>query len=260
MIELNEVNEKNNVDVIFLDFAKAFDKVPHMRLLAKLHAHGIDGHVLKWISSWLSDRMQRVCLDGHSSQWASVLSVVPQGSVLGPLLFLIFINDLDSNVKNLILKFADDTKVVGEVNSVEDERVLQADMNTLCEWVRRWQMEFNVVMCVVMHVGSGNIKYQYAMQRRCLSTVETVRDLGVYISSNLESAAHCYEASCKANKMLGLVKRTVKHRSPDLMVRLYKVWFGPTESTAHQHGVHTTERISFSWKRCSTDLVGFSRT
>ena len=83
-------------------------------------------------------------------------------------------------------------------------------------------MEFNVDKCVAMHVGSGNIKYQYAMQGRHLSTVETVRDLGVYISSNLKSASHCYEASCKANKMLGLVKRTIKHRSPDLMVRLYK--------------------------------------
>ena len=99
------------------------------------------------------------------------------------------------------------------MNSVEDERVLQADMNTLCEWVRRWQTEFNVDKCVVMHVGSGNIKYQYAMQGRRLSTVETVRDLGVYISSNLKSASHCYEASCKANKMLGLVKRTIKHLS-----------------------------------------------
>ena len=90
------------MDVIFLDFAKAFDKVPHMRLLTKLRAHGIDGCVAKWIASWLQGRTQRVCLDGRSSQWAFVLSGIPQGSVLGPLLFLIFVNDLDSNLRNLL--------------------------------------------------------------------------------------------------------------------------------------------------------------
>ena len=112
------------------------------------------------------------------------------------------------------------------MNSVEDGRVLQADMNTLCEWVRRWQMEFNKLFVV----GSGNIKYQYAMQGRRLSTVETVRDLGVYISSNLKSAAHCYEAtcSCKANKMLGLVKRLSSIGLQISWSDYTQVWFGPT--------------------------------
>ena len=89
-----EINQKGNVDVIFLDFAKAFDRVLHRRLLAKLQAHGIDGLVLRCIESWLHCRLQRVCLDGHSSRWALVLSGIPQGSVVGPLLFLMFVNDI----------------------------------------------------------------------------------------------------------------------------------------------------------------------
>jgi len=101
------INQKGSVDVIFLDFAKAFDKVPNRRLLAKLQAHGIVGHVVRWVASWLRGRKQRVCLDGFSSKWADVLSGIPQGSVLGPLLFLIFINDLEVGIMSMILKFAD---------------------------------------------------------------------------------------------------------------------------------------------------------
>jgi len=217
-----QINEKGNVDVIFLDFAKAFDKVPHMRLLTKLRAHGIDGCVAKWIASWLQGRMQRVCLDGRSSQWAFVLSGIPQGSVLGPLLFLIFVNDLDSNLRNLLYKFADDTKVFGKVNNAADGVRLQEDLNRLCDWANMWQMEFNVAKCVTMHIGNGNIGFQYSMQGRLLDTVTTARDLGVHISSDLKSADHCYKSYSKANRMLGLIKRTVKYKTQDLMVRLYK--------------------------------------
>ena len=100
------------VDVIYLDFSKAFDKVAHRRLLAKVIAHGIEGKVLQWISAWLSDRQQRVVINGQHSNWTKVLSGVPQGSVLGPLLFIIYINDIDSNLFNKLLKFADDCKLL----------------------------------------------------------------------------------------------------------------------------------------------------
>ena len=122
------IDEGNNVDVIYLDFAKAFDKVPHQRLLHKLAAHGIGGSLLKWIENWLSRRKQRVCVNGFQSSWQFVLSGVPQGSVLGPELFLIFINDLDAGISNWILKFADDTKVFGKINHADDIKRMQEDI------------------------------------------------------------------------------------------------------------------------------------
>ena len=138
-------------DTIFLDFAKAFDKVLHRRLAIKLENHGIAGKLLQWIVAWLSDRKQRVCINGTKSSWHSVLSGVPQGSVLGPLLFLVFINDLDDGIVSWILKFADDTKMFGEVSNVVQHCQLQKDLNTLSQWSKDWQMLFHVDTCKVMH-------------------------------------------------------------------------------------------------------------
>jgi ribonucleases P/MRP protein subunit RPP40 len=133
-------------DVIYLDFVKAFDTVPHERLKKKLRAHGIRGRLLDCFSAWLSDRKQRVVLNGNVLAWEAVLSGVPQGSVLGPLLFLIFINDLDAAVSlaELLLKFADDTKVARVISSDEDRLALQAALNNLVEWTYRWGMRFNI--------------------------------------------------------------------------------------------------------------------
>ena len=153
---LHSIDDGFSVDVVFLDLAKAFDKVPHKRLLEKLRKHGIGGKLLNVIGNWLSNRKQRVCIKGRWSSWMSVWSGVPQGSVLGPLLFLIFINDLDEDINSNILKFADDTKIFKEIRSSIDCNQLQADLDKLVLWTRKWQMEFNVDKCKVMHVGNSD--------------------------------------------------------------------------------------------------------
>ena len=124
------------MDVVYLDFQKAFDKVPHQRLLIKLKAHGIGNDVINWIEKWLTHRRQRVIVDGE----ISVLSGVPQGSVLGPILFLIYINDLEDGISSKVLKFADGTKVFRKVTNDTDKQSLQDDLDKLVKWSEKWQM------------------------------------------------------------------------------------------------------------------------
>ncbi|KAI3380161.1 hypothetical protein SNEBB_002860, partial [Seison nebaliae] len=142
-----EVDKGKAVDVIYFDFAKAFDSVSHGRLLQKLESVGIRGLVLQWITNWLCNRRQCVMLDGIKSEWHRVNSGVPQGSVLGPLLFVVYINDLDSGVHNKISKFADDAKLVATIESVEDNQRVQKDINKLIAWAYDWKMKFNKKKC-----------------------------------------------------------------------------------------------------------------
>ena len=122
------------VDVVYLDFAKAFDKVPHKRLIFKLRKLSINEKIVRWIESWLSGRRQRVVIEGIESGWEEVWSGVPQGSVLGPILFIAFINDIDENVLSRVLKFADDTKLLSRADSVEGVERLQEDVKVLFKW------------------------------------------------------------------------------------------------------------------------------
>ena len=168
-------------DVVFLDFAKAFDKVPRERLLEKLRAHGIRGKTLAWIRNWLSGRKQRVVLNGKYSTWAEVLSGVPQGSVLGPILFLIFINDLDDVALfiDLLRKFADDTKLGQTASTAEERELLQKALDNLYEWSEKWGMAFNVKKCKVMHLGFNNQGQVYSMGGQALEETTEERDIGV---------------------------------------------------------------------------------
>ena len=141
-------------DLIIMDFAKAFDKIPHRRLLHKLEYYGIRGSTHKWINSWLSGRTQQVVLDGQASDPVPVLSGVPQGSVLGLVLFLIFINDLPDNIRSSVRLFADDCVLYRNIHSRQDCLTLQEDLTSLGQWEANWQMKFNVAKCHSMR-GPG---------------------------------------------------------------------------------------------------------
>jgi hypothetical protein len=179
----SEVDNGKPFDIVFLDFAKAFDKVPTKKLLEKLRAHGVRGKAWSWIKNWLSGRQQRVVLNGKKSGWTAVLSGVPQGSVLGPILFLIFINDLDSAAKmvDIVMKFADDTKLGNSVDTLKGIEEMQAALDQLSSWADTWGMAFNVKKCKVMHVGHNNEKNVYMMNGGQLEATEEERDIGVTV-------------------------------------------------------------------------------
>ena len=157
------MDEGSPVDIIYLDFQKAFDKVPHQRLILKLKSHGMGNSRINWVEQWLTDRRQRVVVDEEVSSWKSVLSGVPQGSVLGPILFLVYIDDLEEGVTGNILKFADDTKLFRKTKEIEDKQKLQDDIDKLVRWSEKWQMLFNVGKCKCLHTGPGNTGLNYEM-------------------------------------------------------------------------------------------------
>ena len=191
-----------SIDVIYLDFAKAFDKVPTERLLKKLKAHGVEGRVANWIQAWLTDRKQRVSVKGKFSGWKQVLSGVPQGSVLGPVLFLLFINDLDQTTtkRQIVKKFADDTKVAQIIENQEDAAELQATLNRLVARADTWCMAFNVAKCHVMHIGPKNPEHSYKMGGTVLGTSESERDIGVTVDHNLKPSVQCKKAAQTARQ------------------------------------------------------------
>ena len=137
------IDKRKQTDIIILDFSKAFDTVPHARLISKLSHYGIRGNTLRWISNFLCELDQQIVIDGHASIWESVTSGVPQGSVLGPLLFLAYINDLPESVKSDVRLFADDFLLYRTINSKKDARTLQKDLDAFTQWQNDWQMRFN---------------------------------------------------------------------------------------------------------------------
>ena len=174
------IDSKIPIDVVYIDFQKAFDSVVHSKLLIKLQSYGINGFLLKWITSFLSNRVQSVKVESVISDPAPVISGVPQGSVLGPTLFLVFINDLVEVVKHSeILLFADDLKIF---NISSNNMLLQADLCNVSNWSNTWQLPISIKKCNTLYIGRNNPCYQYTLNDTPLESVgNSCKDLGVYI-------------------------------------------------------------------------------
>ena len=218
------------VDAIYLDFAKAFDTVPHSRLLGKLRSYGINGNVLKWIEAFLRDRTQVVKVNGEESFSAPVLSGIPQGSVLGPLLFVIYINDLPDCISSDSFLFADDTKIFREITSAEDSVKLQRDLKALEDWSKKWLLQFNADKCHVLTLGKiENIvhTHRYELYDEQLDHVFEETDLGVTIDHELKFEDHISKKVSKANSIVGLIRRSFAHLDGKLFKQLYTTFVRP---------------------------------
>ena len=221
--------------------------MPHKRLILKLDNYGIRGSTLDWIQDFLSNRSQTVVCEGTKSPPAAVVSGVPQGTVLGPLLFLAYINDMPGTVKSTIRLFADDALVYRNINSIEDSAELQKDLNELQQWEAEWQMEFNPDKCEVLRLTQKKkniINYNYSIHGQTLQTVEEAKYLGVTLDSKLSFNPHIEKICKKANHTRAFVHRNTKNCPRHIKVAAYNTLVRPQlEYCSTVWSPHTSSNI-----------------
>ena len=207
-------------DVAILDFSKAFDTVPHDKLLHKLDHYGIRGELHTWIKNFLCERKMKVVIDGDHSNETEVLSGVPQGTVLGPLLFLCHINDLPDCVTSRVRLFADDCLLYRTIKSNQDHLDLQTDLASLEKWAEDWGMKFNASKCYILSI-SRKSSFFYQLNNTILKEVQSNPYLGLNIANDLSWTIHINNICKKANTTLGFLRRNVQHCPKEIRLTAY---------------------------------------
>lgn len=219
------IESGSQLDVVYTDFSKAFDRLQHKCLISKLGEVGMHGSLLAWIQSYLSHRKQFVKICGWTSSTFDVLSGVPQGSHLGPLLFILFINDIQQTFTSKCLLYADDLKIFRKVDSINDALSLQDDLNKLSLWCKRNSLDLNIQKCKCMSFHrkrSLAVSFNYSINDIFLERVDEIRDLGILFDEKITFTKHIDSSVAKAFSMLGFVMRIcAEFRNPVLLKCLY---------------------------------------
>ncbi|CAH8605723.1 unnamed protein product [Dicrocoelium dendriticum] len=213
--------------VIFLDFAKAFDKVDHKILLRKLSSYGVSGDLMDWIRNYLQNRTFQVRVDGALSPRILATSGVPQGSVLGPHLFLAFIDDVTPQVESSLLLYADDAKLWRTINLPDDAHALQTDLDRLNQWSIENNLPFNASKCRVLSTRPSAFSPVYYLGASILQISSAERDLGIITQTSLSVSASCRKAAAAANRMVGLLKRAFGQIDPSNFRLLLNAFLRP---------------------------------
>ena len=262
------VDNGMKVDVVYTDIAKAFDSVSHSKLLLKVEAYGFKSNLLQWIRAFLNDRTQCVYVGLDVSSPKAITSGVPQGSVLGPLLFLIYVNDLPDHIQSPagIKIFADDTKLYLGYTDNQNAPLIQS-LYQFCSWSHTWQLSVAYTKCSVISFGSHGYEPTslYSLSGIPLQFVSSIRDLGVCLNSDLMPSMHCSNIAAMAFNRSCLLLKSFHSNDVSLLVRLYKVYVRPLLESNTQvwnpwlhKDIHCIERVQRFFTRAIFKRAGIS--
>ena len=267
------LDQGGTIHAVYLDFMKAFDNVPHERMLHKFSAYGVSGDLHNWIRSFLTGRTQRIKVD---FQWRTVTSGIPQGSVLGPILFVIYINDMPDTLKNAstAAMFADDTKLCRSTDTPNGPIELQEDLDRIFYWSDTWLMKFQPTKCKVLSLGHRQEQeipnlYLYSrkedgsLEKVQLEQTEVEKDIGVYVDQKLSFQEQITNKTNKANSTMGIIRRTFDHLDRQTFSQLYKSLVRPHLEVSNSGWVsykkQDIELIEAFQRRATRQIPGYSQ-